>query len=365
MGYPMQMPISDHCSGYYQTKCKILRKCNDFMHSHGLRVVIKRLPFDATEPNVTNSAYCSVIQKRHMIDRMLMNRSFYETSYNRKTDVINVNSMYMLGKINESVMKHLQLMSEDITDPEFSGIWIGIYSKTYKSKTQLGEHYRSKLIAWALVELLTSNERCFKGLWVHPYLNNIAATALLKVFLPRIILASFDASLHKVFELFMQIDTRYKVKLFYVWVADIDIFPRISLVLLGSSERLGLLRHYEHSPQGINKSKGEYGKQTLTLVGIEKSHTDNGNSECMCYCQKNAKWDEIENIIMGCSEEMMCANVNKWLSDIPSNEPNLTCCIKDILSSNCESIYVDEKDNRSYDEVDSLNIVKDVYVWAS
>lgn len=73
-----------------------------------------------------------------------------------------------------------------------TGVYISLHTVPYLVDCDYGNLVRSRLVGWALVELLTTNERCLKALWVHPSLSASSTRLVLQAFLPRILVEAIE-----------------------------------------------------------------------------------------------------------------------------------------------------------------------------
>ncbi|GIX66052.1 erythrocyte membrane pfemp3, related protein [Babesia caballi] len=298
-------------------------KCEKFFEHHGLVVKVRKLPVEgsvrrsitvsphgATREQLSYPSYHFISrQHAHMFEQVMRGRTFLDTRYNSCNEMRNAKSPFSLFELHDGVLKHLEGLRDDLCDPEFSGIFISLSTRAFVSDSEFGRVRRTKTIAWAMIELLTSNERCLRGLWVHPAVSAPATTSLLSALLPYSIMTSFLASPNVV-------DDRYPVKTFCTWLTDFDTFPRQSLVLLASVERFGLIKHYDavdvssrYAPYGSSSGSG--------LFDSQLSHVDVGVADEKCFCYAGAKWDDLAHVIVGCTEQLMHNVLPKWLKLVP------------------------------------------------
>ncbi|KAK1934837.1 hypothetical protein X943_002121 [Babesia divergens] len=301
------------------------RKCKQFFGKHNLVVKVRKLPAEGglrrkivSDKNsgpreiLCYPAYHFISrQRRHMLEQLMRSRSFMITRYNSSKETRNFKSPFSLISIHGRMMEYAKSLCDDICDPQFSGIYISINTKAFESNSEFGRIKRSKTIAWALIELLTSNERCFRGLWVHPSITAPSTTKLLSALIPYTITASFSFSPNN-------LDESYPIKAFYAWLRDIDFFPRQALILLTSSERFGLIRHMDvcedEIPYGAslsNEGKGEI------FTGL--CHIDSGLTDEPCYCYADADWGKHEDIVLLCTEGLVNKAIHRWTELVPES----------------------------------------------
>eukprot|EP00921_Rhytidocystis_pertsovi_P011044 GHVQ01017793.1.p1 GENE.GHVQ01017793.1~~GHVQ01017793.1.p1 ORF type:complete len:574 (-),score=108.81 GHVQ01017793.1:1427-3148(-) len=306
-------------------------------------------------------------QKRHMNEQLLRNHSQYLTAYNSKTHHRNAKSPFILRTMPEVVLEGLMKLSSDFDDPEFSGVWLSLHTHPFVTDTEFGNLARSKIVGWALIEVLTTNERCLKALWVHPKLGAASTTNLLRGFLPRVMIEAF--------ELGPPPDASCLWKFFYLWVNDLDSLPRQTWLILTCRQWLGLPRHYDnvdHSVkghvdvvynwretsggavgegesggggsgggseakeggkegedeggaegEGINGAKAESGGDSGGTCSNRDINNLAKRGSCWgtaalpkidilshkCECARTAKWDNTDSVLVGCSE---AALYEKW-----------------------------------------------------
>ncbi|BAM38876.1 conserved hypothetical protein [Theileria orientalis strain Shintoku] len=239
----------------YHLENKLTTTCASFFARHGLVVKVRRLPIDAegaaspasrrTPRYYGSTSYPSYHfisrQRRHIVEQILRSRSFFETEYNSCTELRNFRSPFLLFEPHTNFLKYLQDIKKDLNDEDFTGLFISLNTLPHTAKTELGSVKRSKLVAWCLIEILSNNERCLNCLWVNPSLSATGTTDLLRSFIPFIMVTSFSVRPPN-------IDTSFK-KIFYIWLADFDHFPRQALILMTSPYRFALEKHYDYSDE--------------------------------------------------------------------------------------------------------------------
>ncbi|UKK00269.2 hypothetical protein MACK_000339 [Theileria orientalis] len=238
----------------YHLENKLMSTCASFFERHGLVVKIRRLPVENDNGSLSNrrtaryygsTSYPSYHfisrQRRHIVEQILRSRSFFETEYNSYTELRNFRSPFLLFEPHSNFLKYLQDIKKDLNDADFTGVFISLSTLPHSSKTELGSVKRSKLVAWCLIEILSNNERCLNCLWVNPSLSATGTTDLLRSFIPFIMVMSFSVRPPN-------IDTSFK-KIFYIWLADFDHFPRQALILITSPYRFALEKHYDYSDE--------------------------------------------------------------------------------------------------------------------
>ncbi|KAK1442024.1 hypothetical protein BgAZ_400540 [Babesia gibsoni] len=298
-------------------------KCERFFDHHRLVVKVRKLPSAGNLRSNTDSAKCGeskgtllypayhfvTRQRNHMFEQLMRSRTFLDTRYNGCNEMRNSKSPFSLIELHDGILKHVESLRNDLCDPEFSGIYISVSTKAFESDSEFGRVRRSKTIAWALIELLKSNERCLKGLWVHPSVSAPATTALLSALLPYSIVASFRNSASNM-------EGGYLVKTFFAWLNDFDAFPRQALILLTSPDRLGLVKHYE-TFSGRAPSTCATKKSDSENKDARTSHVDLGVTDESCYCHEGANWDNLDRVIVGCTEQLMNSYIPKWTKLVP------------------------------------------------
>eukprot|EP00922_Rhytidocystis_sp_ex-Travisia-forbesii_P021270 GHVS01031178.1.p1 GENE.GHVS01031178.1~~GHVS01031178.1.p1 ORF type:complete len:537 (-),score=126.42 GHVS01031178.1:272-1882(-) len=277
-------------------------------------------------------------QKRHMIEQLLRNRSTYLTQFNTMNLCRNRKSPFVLKTMSDPILEGLHKMSNDFDDPEFTGVWLSLHTQPFVTDTQFGNLARSKIVGWALIEVLTTNERCLKALWIHPKLSPGSATFLLRGFLPRVLLEAFHLEPPP--------DSTCSWKFFYTWANDFESLPRQTWLMLTSRRWLGLPRHFDiNSTQHADDVLGIEGEEVSATAaagaaggaaggeeeeGVSSSRTsevtrgeEEGDEERrygdkrssitistgVCGCMKNPKWSRVDEVLVGCSESSL---YKKW-----------------------------------------------------
>ncbi|XP_058515738.1 uncharacterized protein LOC131479205 [Ochotona princeps] len=295
-------------------------------------------------------------QKLHMAEQLLRNRSSFITPFNKKSDRRQKASPWVMQEMTDELKKHLAEMSSDFDDREFSGVYLSLHTKPYLVDCEYGNLSRSRFVGWALVELLTTNERCLKALWVHPTLSASSTRLVLQAFIPRILVEAVEFATPGVAPL-------CPWKFFYAWLNDFDLLPRGTWLLLSSPKYLGLSVHCDNLNQekaeeeeeedeeeegkssknrskrggtgckkgtpskgtgraaaerGANKKKGGKFKQEESSV-IHVGHTD-ADEGSACPCQHSSRWhDEFDEKLVGCTEGYMYRHHGRIMNLIPTN----------------------------------------------
>eukprot|EP00922_Rhytidocystis_sp_ex-Travisia-forbesii_P062185 GHVS01092058.1.p1 GENE.GHVS01092058.1~~GHVS01092058.1.p1 ORF type:complete len:456 (+),score=78.66 GHVS01092058.1:269-1636(+) len=258
-------------------------------------------------------------QKRHMIEQLLRNRSCYLTQFNTMEIERNRKSPFILKAMSDPVLEGLHKMSNDFDDPEFTGVWLSLHTQAFMTDTQFGNLARSKIVGWALIEVLTTNERCLKAMWVHPTLSATSATFLLRGFLPRVLLEAF--------QLEPPPNSSCSWKFFYTWANDFESLPRQTWLFLTSRTWLGLPRHFDvnstqHADELLPETSpptppSNTGSSSLDYHNNNKrKRSDFSISTSVCGCMKNPKWVRVDEVLVGCSE---AALYKKWTSSCGFN----------------------------------------------
>uniref|UniRef100_A0A3B0MI76 Uncharacterized protein n=1 Tax=Theileria annulata TaxID=5874 RepID=A0A3B0MI76_THEAN len=350
---------------------KLLRKCNSFFERHGLVTKVRKLPLDSfvdvlalsrrtsripiTTPSYPSYHFISR-QRRHMIEQVIRSKSFLETEFNRHSDPRNSRSPFSLFETHPKTLSYLQDVVNDLNDQDFTdllylsiysmiintclGLFISVSTKPFKSNTQFGKIKRTKLVAWGLVEILETNERSLKCIWVNPLISANGTTDLLRSFLPFIIMSSFSVRPP-------EIDFNHKM-MFYSWLSDFDLFPRQTLVLLTSPYRFALEKHYDCSERTQIHTCSTHSVYYGTYL-YEHNSTDNPNSEPsfssenddlpeedeyqdamyrnylseyksyisnelkMCKCHENPNWNDLDQVLFSCTERTFLDSIPRWL----------------------------------------------------
>eukprot|EP00371_Babesia_bovis_P001860 XP_001610507.1 hypothetical protein [Babesia bovis T2Bo] len=295
----------------------VRRKCEMFFERHGLVVKVRKLPAEnAIRKTLPDSkqvlcypAYHFVTrQYTHMFEQLMRARTFLDTRYNSCNESRNAKSPFSMVEPREEVINQIEALANDFTDPDFKGIFISVSTKAFVSPSEFGLVRRTKTVAWAVVELLESNRRDLKGLWVNPSLSASSATTLLSAMLPYTIMTSFMMS-HPT------ADQLTQNKLFSVGLSAFDAFPRQALVLLTSPLRCGLVKHYEvdsDSTERVHEPDCDY-----CNVEDEPNHVDMGTSTDQCFCYQKANWNDLRRVIVGCTEGLMNMLLPRWRELIP------------------------------------------------
>ncbi|ORM39715.1 uncharacterized protein BXIN_0049 [Babesia sp. Xinjiang] len=299
------------------------QKCEGFFDQHGLVVKVRKLPAegsirkslptsdgDDTKDTLCYPAYHFVSRQRaHMLEQIMRGRTFLDTRCNSSSELRNAKSPFTLVEVRDFILKLIESLTNDMADPDFSGIYISVSTKAFVSNSEFGPVRRTKTIAWAMIELLTSNERCLRGIWVHPTISASGTTALLSALLPYSIMTSFMISP-------AMVDNLYPVKTFCVWLNDFDMFPRQTLVLLTSLERFGLIKHHDLADNLPHAACCSSECVTCTS-NFKLSHVDTGVSEETCFCHESANWDDLDHVIVSCTEQLMENSLQRWIRLVP------------------------------------------------
>ncbi|PHJ15449.1 erythrocyte membrane related protein [Cystoisospora suis] len=279
-------------------------------------------------------------QKFQMAEQLIRNKSCYMTPYNKKLDRRQRASPWIMQEMTDEVKKHLAQLSSDFDDREFSGVYISLHTAPYLVDCEYGNLSRSRIVGWALVELLTTNERCLKALWVHPSLSASSTRLVLQAFLPRILVEAVEFNTPGVKPL-------CPWRFFYCWLNDFDLMPRGSWLLLSASKYLGLPVHcdnlnVEEEEEVKEESKGKSGggKTSGGCKGrgrppaarpektkgkkkeeeeLHVGHRD-GDVGCACPCQHPSRWhDDFDEKLVGCTESFIYRNFGRILDLIPKS----------------------------------------------
>ncbi|KAF8820831.1 hypothetical protein IE077_002762 [Cardiosporidium cionae] len=326
---------------------RIVKETDRFLAEHQLRLKIRRLPLSGDESSSPTPTDCLsnqfpayhfiTRQKRHLTEQLLRNRSSYQTEFNTTDDDRNKHTPFILKEIPETVKDHLNKMANDFDDPEFSEsallststagpllpaskpdcycqlarVWLSLHSPPFTSNSEYGHLVRSKIVGWALIEVLTTNERCLKALWVHPKLSATATTTLLLGFLPRVLFEAFELVAPQ------QTSEGCSWKFLYAWLNDFAMFPRQTWLILCASEYFGLPKHCD--------TLGD-------PAGVTPGHVDEDDPVGLsCPCQKSATWDDWDQILVGCTESFMYKHMEQWLEIIPKKPSEHLLGIANIL----------------------------------
>ncbi|GBE59647.1 rhomboid-like peptidase [Babesia ovata] len=297
-------------------------KCEKFFDHHGLVVKVRKLPAEGSvRRRVNGNADCNakeelcypayhVIsrQRAHMVEQLMRSRSFLNTRYNSSDEMRNALSPFSLIELRDGTVQHIENLRDDLCDPEFTGIFVSVSTKAFVSESEFGRVRRTKTVAWAMIELLTSNERCLRSLWVHSAISAPATTALLSALLPYSMVASMMVSPGA-------IDERYPVKTFCAWLSDFDTFPRQAMVLLTSPDRFGLIKHHDALDNARDAAGGSIGHAHHYASNL--SHIDAGVSGDECYCYRGANWNDANHVIVSCTEQLMYSALPQWVKLVP------------------------------------------------
>ncbi|CDR95749.1 hypothetical protein, conserved [Babesia bigemina] len=328
------------------------QKCEQFFEHHGLVVKVRKLPAEGSvRRRVNGNADCNAKeelcypayhfisrQRAHMVEQLMRSRSFLNTRYNNSSEMRNALSPFPLIELRDGTVKHLESLRDDLCDPEFTGIFVSVSTKAFVSESEFGRVRRTKTVAWALIELLTSNERCLRSLWVHSAISAPATTALLSALLPYSMVASMVASPGA-------IDERYPVKTFCAWLSDFDAFPRQAMVLLTSPERFGLIKHHDAPDAARDAAGGSRGNAHHFASNL--SHIDAGVSGDQCYCYHGANWNDVNHVIVSCTEQLMYSALPQWVKLVPERTlPDLLDDLERIVLPDAVS-YNQSKDKES------------------
>nr|CEL67997.1 TPA: ERYTHROCYTE MEMBRANE PROTEIN PFEMP3, related [Neospora caninum Liverpool] len=358
-----------------QLREQLIAATQRFFDSHGIRVKTRKLPVQAAtpasppgskaegvsarrphgggraaqtdgSPQSSDSSSSSLPlyhfitrQKLHMAEQLLRNKSCYLTPYNKKSDRRQKASPWIMQDMSEEVKKHLAQMSSDFDDREFSGVYISLHTSPYLVDCEYGNLSRSRFVGWALVELLTTNERCLKALWVHPALSASSTRLVLQAFLPRILVEAIEFATPGVSPL-------CPWRFFYCWLNDFDLLPRGTWLLLSAPKYLALPVHCDNlnlgeedeedakeEPRGKGKAAPGKGKgnqpagpraEKSKRKGKKKEEEEmhighrDGDDGSACPCQQPSRWrDDFDEKLVGCTEGFIYRNFDRIFDMIP------------------------------------------------
>ncbi|EAN33886.1 hypothetical protein TpMuguga_01g00648 [Theileria parva strain Muguga] len=296
----------------------LLKETDMFFNNHNLRLKKYFLPVklpdwaksfsDVLDTGEEYEPLTTIYRHKHFLKcRVLHNYSYIETRWNRSNDPRNKNIPFDLRPLTTEILNQLDIIDEDILDPEFSGLLITLNTHPYhnEDKPSSGEvqgnenHLNnnvngvekvngvkengtvcekkpkySKIICGALIECLITNERCIKSIWFHPNLSKHSSRLVLQNFLPRL--------MYEIFQLPSVIDESGKVSKFnkftYIMHNDLDLFPRQCWLLFASIKKMSLPRHYEPSTFEDHPVSLVYGECHTDEVGYLKLREENGNA---------------------------------------------------------------------------------------
>ncbi|KAF8818145.1 hypothetical protein IE077_002172 [Cardiosporidium cionae] len=288
-----------------ELKTSMIDATNSFFKRHGIRLMkyvfplrlpdgvkdLEELALQGKEQFPFTSVY------RHMCnlkERILSNWSYIETPSNGSGNARNRNMPFNLRPLNSQIIEQLDLLTKDLNDPEFSGVLVTLHTARFTQAGLPDRQCLSKVVGGALIEGLVTNDRCIKAIWMHPQLSPKSTHLILQAFLPRVIIESFD----------IEVETSADAapfKFVYAMHDDLDRWPRQSWLLLASSKKMGLIRHYEPS------SSPEY-----LIDLIFDAHEDSGVKQNLKSCQckieklkKSAKAQGWLERLIGCTEQLM------------------------------------------------------------
>ncbi|KAF8818368.1 hypothetical protein IE077_000298 [Cardiosporidium cionae] len=305
-----------------ELKAAMIDATNSFFKRHGIRlmkyVFPLRLPGNVKDLEELASQgkeqfpFTSIY--RHMCnlkERILSNWSYIETPSNSSGDTRNCNMPFNLRPLSSQIIEQLDLLTKDLNDPEFSGVLITLHTARF---TQVGLPERqclSKVVGGALIEGLVTNDRCIKAIWMHPQLSPKSTHVILQAFLPRVILEAFNI------EVEASADAA-PFKFVYAMHDDLDRWPRQSWLLMASSKKMGLTRHYEPS------TSPEYLTDLLFDLH-EDSGVKHNLKSCQCKVEKlkkSAKDQGWLERLIGCTEQLMYSLIPKRLERSRFGLPN-------------------------------------------
>uniref|UniRef100_A0A3B0N166 Uncharacterized protein n=1 Tax=Theileria annulata TaxID=5874 RepID=A0A3B0N166_THEAN len=293
----------------------LLKETDLFFNNHNLRLKKYILPVklpdwaksfsDVLDTGEEYEPLTTIYRHKHFLKcRILHNYSYIETRWNRSNDPRNKNIPFDLRPLTTEILNQLDIIDEDILDPEFSGLLITLNTYPYynedKPSGEAQENEKqpnningvekvngvkkngpvcekkqkySKIICGALVECLITNERCIKSMWFHPNLSKHSSRLVLQNFLPRL--------MYEVFQLPSVIDESGKVSKFnkftYIMHNDLDLFPRQCWLLFASIKKMSLPRHYEPSTFEDHPVSLVYGECHTDEVGYLKLRNEEEN----------------------------------------------------------------------------------------
>ncbi|UKK00477.1 hypothetical protein MACK_000550 [Theileria orientalis] len=301
----------------------LMQETDIFFENHNLRLKKYILPVtlpewaksfgDVLDRGEEYDPLTTIYRHRHFLKcRILHNYSYIETKWNRSSDIRNKNIPFDLRPLTSEILNQLDIINEDMLDPEFSGLlvtlntapYMPVNESLYSSNDESGdsnstgssegvtENKMSKIIAGALVECLITNERCIKSIWLHPSMTKHSSRILLQSFLPRLM-----------YEIFMlpSVMTENGVseynKFTYCMHNDLDLFPRQCWLLLASNRKMSLPRHYEPSTFEEHPVQLEYGDCHTDEVGYLYSQASNPSEMMERLLSKTDSPSELEEEI--------------------------------------------------------------------
>eukprot|EP00920_Eleutheroschizon_duboscqi_P014371 GHVT01033362.1.p1 GENE.GHVT01033362.1~~GHVT01033362.1.p1 ORF type:complete len:664 (+),score=183.99 GHVT01033362.1:503-2494(+) len=323
----------------------LLEATDAFFNRHNLRIKIRKLPLPADEvsgvssssssssPSASSSSVSAspggsppcgsgmslplfhfvVRQKRHLTEQLMRNRHSYRTSFNAPGDFRTAAAPWIMQEMSQVTHSQIMNMADDFDDPEFSGVWLSLHSPPFVTDSEYGSLARSKIVAWALMEVLTTNERYLKALWIHPHLSATATSNLLLAFLPRCMLEAFSLVAQQNAE-------SCPWKFFYCWMNDFDMLPRQAWLCLASPRYLGLPRHCDNLPATAEPPGGAASSAALPPPPASLAHVDDGDPVgSACACQVLDNWDAWEEVLVGCTESFLCQRAQHICKFIPTD----------------------------------------------
>ncbi|KAK2195688.1 hypothetical protein BdWA1_002281 [Babesia duncani] len=316
-------------------KALLLEESELFFRRHNLRLLKYILPAplppwaksfdDVLDKGIESEPFTTIYRHKHFLKcRVLHNWSYIETKWNVADNPRNKNIPFDLRPLSSEIIKQLDSIKEDVTQSEFSGLLVTLNSCSYPHGD--GQKEISKVLAGALVECLVTNERCIKCIWVHPELSKHSSRVLLQTFLPRLMMECFELPSVTTNE-----GTSMYNKFVYAMHNDMDLFPRQCWLLLASTKKMSLPRHYEPSNFEEHPVDLEYGDchsdevGHLLLPNVDTIETPNilltvgsemsaRNVACNCRTEKMKRSTDDQgwlDRLVGCTESYMCLMLPK------------------------------------------------------
>eukprot|EP00922_Rhytidocystis_sp_ex-Travisia-forbesii_P054664 GHVS01080992.1.p1 GENE.GHVS01080992.1~~GHVS01080992.1.p1 ORF type:complete len:627 (-),score=215.38 GHVS01080992.1:170-1891(-) len=241
-----------------------LHSSNQFFNSHDMKLKIHTLPMRL--PDWCEGSLDSVIRsnyeifpfttiyrhKQNLPHRIRTNWSYVATPTNKPTDPRNASSPFRIQYGNESLREHIDGVTDDLTDSQFSGALLTIHTKTYCDHQYVPPSPPantpplplSKVVGGALVEALSTNEYNIKCVWVHCGLSARSTRLVLQAFLPRLVVECFALA--------VPLEEGHCEQPFvYAYNSDMDFWPRQGWPIMGAPKFMGLHTHYEHYGQSM------------------------------------------------------------------------------------------------------------------
>lgn len=273
-----------------------LRSNTDFFTRHSMRIRILPLPLRYPPWMATKSLpgvltclttemppYTVLWRHREFMRlRLMSNWSYVVTPTNPGHHPRNQFSPFVLNDQHHRLENHVNSVLEDLDEPDFKGALITIHTKIFASILDNRPIGLSKVVGGALMEQLADGDVTVKTCWIHCGISPRATRRILAAFLPRLLVEAFGMQAetnttttppspthhNKTLKTDKAADDQENKgkkekeeketavaaessssssspRFAYIYVDNLDYWPRQCYILLQVTKWMGLFSHYE------------------------------------------------------------------------------------------------------------------------